>query len=72
MGRQKSVAQALGALLFAVAVVVAAPLDPAERHVVINDGDTLTLQHLGDEYYSVARTEDGFWRWQGRALLCRR
>ena len=60
MGRQKSVAQALGALLFAAAVVVAAPLDPAERHVVINDGDTLTLQHLGDEYYSVARTEDGF------------
>ncbi len=60
MGRPMAGAKALGALLFAVAVATAAPLDPDERHVVINDGDTLTLQHLGDEFYSVARTEDGY------------
>lgn len=42
------------------AAVLASPLDPSERRVVINDGDSLTLQDLGDEYYSVTRTEDGY------------
>ena len=42
------------------AAVFASPLDPSERRVVINDGDSLTLQDLGDEYYSVTRTEDGY------------
>ena len=36
------------------------PLDPEERRTVDNDGDSLTLQDLGDEHYSVTRTEDGF------------
>ena len=48
------------ALLFAAAVATASPLDPADIRLVINDGDSLTLQDLGDEYYSVTRTEDGF------------
>lgn len=42
------------------AAVLASPLDPNERRTVINDGDSLTLQDLGDEYYSVTRTEDGY------------
>ena len=42
------------------AAVLASPLDPSERRSVINDGDTLTLQDLGDEHYSVTRTEDGY------------
>ena len=42
------------------AAVFASPLDPSERRSVINDGDSLTLQDLGDEYYSVTRTEDGY------------
>ena len=49
-----------GALAGIAVPALASPLDPDERHVVINDGDTLTLQHLGDEFYSVARTEDGY------------
>ena len=60
MGKLMAGAKTLGSLLFAVAAATAAPLDPNERHVVINDGDTLTWQHLGDEFYSVARTEDGY------------
>ena len=51
-------AVALCALLPAAAF--ASPFDPSERRVVINDGDSLTLQDLGDEHYSVMRTEDGF------------
>ena len=38
----------------------AVPLDPDERRIFVNDGDTLVLQDLGDEYYSVTRTEDGY------------
>ena len=38
----------------------AAPFNPNERRVVINDGDSLTLQDLGDEFYSVTKTDDGF------------
>ena len=52
--------------LFAVAGMLmpaclrAVPLDPDERRIFVNDGDTLVLQDLGDEYYSVTRTEDGY------------
>jgi len=52
--------------LFAVAGMLmpaclrAVPLDPDERRIFVNDGDTLVLQDLGDEYFSVTRTEDGY------------
>ena len=50
----------LGICCWMTSTLFAAPLDPNERRVVVNDGDTLTLQDLGDEYYSVTRTEDGY------------
>lgn len=60
MGRCRLTAGMAALCVLLPAAVLASPLDPSERRVVINDGDSLTLQDLGDEYYSVTRTEDGY------------
>ena len=62
MGKNNALAciVALGACIVAPSSAFASPMDPDERYVVVNDGDSLVLQDIGDEYYSVSRTEDGF------------
>ena len=60
MGKFRLTAGVVSLCVLLPAAVFASPLDPSERRVVINDGDSLTLQDLGDEYYSVTRTEDGY------------